>query len=98
MARYNRFTYEVQEKKGVTFLTYPAFDEIPGLIHCFSTRLGGVSNGIYSSMNLSFTRGGDSQAVAANYSRLGEAVGFDVGKVLLHLIRHIQQMLEELQR
>lgn len=73
---------KVQEKKGVTFLTYPAFDEIPGLIHCFSTRLGGVSKGIYSSMNLSFTRGDDSQAVAANYSRLGEAVGFDVEDIV----------------
>ncbi len=47
----------VNEKEGVTFLTYPAFEEMPEIVHGFSTRLGGVSEGIYSSMNLSFTRG-----------------------------------------
>ena len=47
----------VNQKNGVTWLTYPAFEKIPGIVHGFSTRLGGVSQGIYESMNLSFTRG-----------------------------------------
>ena len=48
---------ELQEKNGVLFLSYPAFSELPGFYHGFSTRKGGVSKGIYASMNLSFTRG-----------------------------------------
>lgn len=47
----------VNTREGVTYLTYPEFDRLPGFVHAFSTRLGGVSEGIYSSMNLSFTRG-----------------------------------------
>lgn len=69
---------QVRERNGVTFLTYPAFDEIPGIVHGFSTRLGGVSEGIYSSMNLCFTRGDKEEAVLENYQRLAKAVGFDV--------------------
>ena len=45
-------------------------------MHAFSTRLGGVSEGIYSSMNLSFTRGDKDEAVRENYRRLADAVGF----------------------
>lgn len=64
------------EKNGVTYLTYPAFEEIPGVIHGFSTRLGGVSKGIYASMNLSFTRGDREEDVRENYRRIGDAIGF----------------------
>lgn len=68
---------EVKEKKGVTFLTYPAFEKLPGFVHGFSTRLGGVSEGIYSSMNLSFTRGDKEEAVRENYRRISSALGFE---------------------
>ena len=47
------------EKGGVVYYTFPAFDALPFVRHGFSTRLGGVSEGIYASMNLSFTRGDD---------------------------------------
>lgn len=67
---------KVNEKNGVTYLTYPAFDKIPGILHGFSTRLGGVSQGIYAAMNLSFTRGDDEEAVRENYRRLAGAMGF----------------------
>ena len=67
---------QVKEKEGVTYLTYPAFESFPWVLHGFSTRLGGVSQGIYSSMNLSFTRGDEEEAVMENYRRLGAAVGF----------------------
>ena len=62
---------QVREKNGVTFLTYPAFENLPEIIHCFSTRLGGVSEGIFSSMNLSFTRGDNENAVKENYRKTG---------------------------
>ncbi len=38
--------------------------------HCFSTRFGGVSKGIFDSMNLSFTRGDDEKAVLENFRRI----------------------------
>ena len=65
------------EKDGVVYYTFPAFDALPFVRHGFSTRLGGVSEGDYSSMNVSFTRGDREEAVRENYRRLGEAIGFD---------------------
>ena len=66
----------VKEAGEVTYLTYPAFEKLEGIIHGFSTRLGGVSRGIYSSMNLSFTRGDEEEAVKENYRRIAQAIGF----------------------
>lgn len=72
----------VNEKEGVTFLTYPAFEEMPEIVHGFSTRLGGVSEGIYSSMNLSFTRGDKEEAVKENYRRIAAAIGFEMESIV----------------
>lgn len=66
----------VKEAGEVTYLTYPAFEKLEGIIHGFSTRLGGVSRGIYSSMNLSFTRGDEEEAVKENYRRIAQSIGF----------------------
>ena len=66
----------IRKNKGVTYLTWPEFEKIPGFVHGFSTRLGGVSEGIYSSMNLSFTRGDKEEAVRENYNRISAALGF----------------------
>ena len=64
------------ERKGVSFLEFPALSETGAVVHAFSTRLGGVSEGIFSSMNLSFTRGDEEAHVRENYRRLAAAVGF----------------------
>ena len=47
-----------------------------GVVHCFSTRRGGVSTGYLDSLNLGVHRGDDWNNVYENYRRLGEAVGF----------------------
>ena len=44
--------------------------------HCFSTRLGGVSTGSLSSLNLGIHRGDQPERVWKNYEVLGKAVGF----------------------
>ena len=67
---------QIKENKGVTWLTYPAFEQFADIVHGFSTRLGGVSEGIYASMNLSFTRGDKDAAVYENYRRFAVALGF----------------------
>ena len=66
----------INESEGVTYLTFPDLEKLPGILHGFSTRLGGVSRGIYSSMNLSFTRGDDEAAVRENFRRISKAIGF----------------------
>ena len=47
-----------------------------GAPHCFTTRLGGVSTGIFDSLNLSLSRGDDSANVIENYRRIGAILGF----------------------
>ena len=54
----------------VTYLTFPLLEETGMVDHLFSTRLGGVSKGIYSSMNLSYTRGDLKEAVDENFKRI----------------------------
>lgn len=57
------------------YLTFPALESIGIVRHLFSTRLGGTSQGEFSAMNLSFTRGDDAACVMENYRRIGEALG-----------------------
>ena len=44
--------------------------------HCFTTRLGGVSEGHLDSLNLSMSQGDDPANVVENYRRIGVALGF----------------------
>lgn len=59
-----------EEKNGVEYLTFPALSKTGAVAHLFSTRVGGVSRGIYSTMNLSFTRGDKYEDVLENYRRI----------------------------
>lgn len=63
-----------QDKQGVEYLTFPAFSESGLVNHLFSTRLGGVSEGIFFSMNFSFTRGDRKEAVLENYRRIAKVL------------------------
>ena len=62
----------------VPFLKYPLLEETGIVNHGFSTKLGGVSKGYYSSMNLSFTRGDKEDDVRENFRRMAEAIGVNV--------------------
>ena len=56
-------------------LHYPLLEETGIVKHCFTTRLGGVSEGVCTSLNLSFSRGDDPAAVLENYRRVAETFG-----------------------
>ena len=56
--------------------------------HCFSTRLGGVSTGSLSSLNLGIHRGDDPQHVWENYGILGRAMGFSPEQTVLSRQTH----------
>lgn len=65
-----------QNRSGdVEYLTFPILEKTGLVRHLFSTRLGGVSSGIFSTMNLSYTRGDEKTAVDENYRRIAEALG-----------------------
>lgn len=75
----NRDTGSIQQRqKGdLEYLMFPKLEETGVVEHLFTTRTGGVSSGIYSTMNLSFSRGDDPECVRENYRRIGEVLGVD---------------------
>lgn len=66
--------YPLENGDILPLLHYPLLDATDAVIHGFTTRLGGVSEGIYASLNLSFTRGDEREAVLENYKRLAQAL------------------------
>ena len=59
-----------------------AFEHIlaAGAVNCVSTRKGGVSTGVYQSMNLWHTYGDDPANVDENFRIICHALGFDMDK------------------
>ncbi len=61
------------------YLTFPSLEETGMVRHLFSTRTGGVSEGIFASMNLSYARGDRKEAVDENFRRVAAVLGCGVG-------------------
>lgn len=66
------------EESSVPLLHFKKLDETGLVKHCFTTREGGVSKDIYSTMNLSFTRGDDEKSVMENYRRIAAVMKEDI--------------------
>lgn len=69
-------------KNGLVYLTADGFEEAGGVSHGFSTRLGGVSEGVFSSLNLSMNRGDNPDQVRENYRRFCAAIGVDLTHIV----------------
>ncbi len=68
-------TVSINNKGKLTYITFPKISATGLTNHAFSTRLGGVSKGHFSSMNMSFSRGDIETDVRKNYEILCSAVG-----------------------
>lgn len=74
---FNSNVMNINNTDSTPYLTYKKLEDIDFIKHGFSTRLGGVSKGIFSSMNLAFNRGDNRQDVVENYHRLCDSMGVD---------------------
>ncbi|MFP3155386.1 peptidoglycan editing factor PgeF [Lachnospiraceae bacterium ZAX-1] len=72
--------YKVRLDLSVPLLIYKGFSDTGFVKHCFTTRRGGCSEGIYASMNLSFTRGDQTESVKENFRRIADAMNVDYNK------------------
>lgn len=81
-------TLKINQKDDLVYITFPKLEACGAVRHTFSTRLGGVSRGQYSSMNTSFLGGDEFQSVEENYRRLCNAVGIDVSHLVLSRQTH----------
>lgn len=77
-----------EKREGVTYLTFPILEESGLVSHGFSTRMGGVSQGIYASMNFTFTRGDNPEHVRENYRRMAKALSVDRHRMVLSYQTH----------
>ncbi len=83
----------VNTVNGVSFITFKIFDKFPQLNHAFSSRLGGVSEGYYSSMNLSFNVGDNPDTVKENYRLFCDALGINPENIVISHQTHKTNIL-----
>lgn len=72
---------------GLVYYSFPSMDAL-GIVSGFSTRLGGVSEGIFCSMNLSYTRGDDPARVDENFVRICRAMDLPAEGVVISAQQH----------
>ena len=70
-------TMTLNNADSVPYLTYNSLSEIKFINHAFTTRLGGVSEGEFTSMNTAFNRNDDPNRVTENYKRICGSAGFE---------------------
>lgn len=87
-----------REIEGVSLLQFPLLENTGLVTNSFSTRLGGVSEGKFSTMNFTFTRGDNPDHVMENYRRMAKALGVSAKRMVLsyqtHTV-HVRQITEE---
>ena len=81
-------TMELRGSEQVPLLSYKKFENINFIQHAFSTRMGGVSDGIYSSMNFKEDGADTNENVRENYRRIAKALGCDVKKMVRSQLSH----------
>ena len=69
-------------KDGLAYLTIPAFEETGSVKHCFTTRIGGVSRGIYNSLNTSDDKEDPIENVHRNLELVCGAIGINYRKLV----------------
>ena len=79
---------------SVPFIRFKCFENMDFINHGFSTRLGGTSKGIYSSMNLSFGRGDDNACVEENFRLIASAIGTNPENMVNAMQTHTANVLK----
>lgn len=86
--------HSISPELTVPLLHVPLLESTGIVKEGFSTRAGGVSEGIFSTMNLSFTRGDKREAVEENYRRIAQALDVDYGRFVFSDQTHTTNVLQ----
>lgn len=84
----NSQVFRTVEKGGVPFLSFRALEDTGIVTNGFSTRFGGVSQGMTASMNLSYSRDEDPAHVRENFTRMSKALGVERDRMVLSWQTH----------
>jgi len=77
----------------LTYIGIPSLNDFPELVHGFTTRFGGVSQGDFSTLNLNFNRPDPAENVRENYKIIGEKLGVSVHDMVLSHQVHCKNVL-----
>ena len=83
-----------QQEHGVLLLRVPLLEDTGLVQAAFTTRVGGVSQGECSSMNFSFSRKDEPEAVRENFRRLCETLGTRYDRLVITRQVHEDRVLE----
>ena len=72
-----------RHRHDVTWFAADGIESAGGVAHGFSTRKGGVSQGMWASLNLGVSRGDDPDRVRENYRRFLSAIGAEGGPLAM---------------
>lgn len=75
--------FKIHTNGSLKYLTIPSFDETGLVKHCFTTRQGGVSQGIYDNLNTSLVKNDKRENVIENLRRVCSAIDIDYKKLVL---------------
>jgi len=79
--------FEKKQSGGVVFFTIPSFVE-GGLSAAFTSRIGGVSEGCFRSLNFSLKREGNIGNIRENFKRASAAAGVSYETIVLDNYEH----------
>ncbi|MDD4504037.1 MAG: peptidoglycan editing factor PgeF [Clostridiaceae bacterium] len=80
--------FKLVRKDELAYLIIPTFEETGMVKHCFTTRIGGVSQGIYNSLNTSKTKEDPIENVRRNLELVCSAIGIDYTRLVLSSQTH----------
>lgn len=75
-------TKDVTKNYTLPYLQFPKLNKAEWVSHLFTTRMGGVSEGKFESLNLSFSRGDEPSNVAENFVRVANAINGSVSEMV----------------
>ncbi len=86
-------TLNIIKNGNIKYITFPKLQAHSEICHLFSTRLGGVSEGRYKSMNLSFNNGDKRENVLENYKIICNEIGININNLVLSKQTHTNNVL-----
>jgi polyphenol oxidase len=83
---------ELREKNQVKYWQSKLLEDTGLVKHCFTTRIGGVSKGVYNSLNLGLKKLDRREAVLKNYEIIANTIGIDVKNMVLSDQIHLDKV------
>ena len=75
--------FRINENCGITYFSIPAFEQTGMVISCFTSRIGGVSEKPYSSLNLGVKTEDTKERILNNYDLLSKTLNIPLENCVL---------------